>query len=69
MVEETARLCALKAPAAASRFWRMQIRRLTGELQVAGVSEDVIEEQLRQFADTVLGMLRETQMGFPDEAA
>lgn len=71
LVEETANICARKAAPAAGRFWQLTMRRLLGELQANGITDDgIIDRELRQFADAVLDrMQEENREGFPDEAA
>ncbi|MEZ5781839.1 MAG: DUF6074 family protein [Rhizobiaceae bacterium] len=54
LVRETAELIRKKQPEAASRFWKLTVRRLWAEMQVRGLAEHEIELEVGAFADAVM---------------
>lgn len=52
-IRETARLLERKHGASADRFWQMTCRRLYARLQVQGMADDSIKQEVRAFAHAV----------------
>ena len=52
-VRETARALERKSGEAADRFWRLTCRRLFAQLQLQGLSESAIRNELQAFSNSV----------------
>jgi hypothetical protein len=52
-VRETARVLERRQGEAANRFWKMTCRRLYGRLQIQGMTEELIQNEIRAFTQAV----------------
>jgi len=68
-VRETARILSVKQGPSAQRFWQMTCRRLYARLQVKGLADPDIQNELSRFARAVYARLDPTISNNPKGAA